>query len=118
MKTKIGFFIFIVLFGVQGWTANFNNFLKACGYGALIGAGVGVVTLVTENKPGSHYENVAKMASLGLYGGIAYGAYQMNAPAAPIMHHDIDLGATPVIVPKFSQARLDGIEISSNLLNF
>jgi hypothetical protein len=52
-----------------------RTFLLSCAYGTLIGAGIGLATVAVSDDPGSHTQNVAKGASLGLYAGIAWGLY-------------------------------------------
>ena len=75
------FIFFTILLSFQLARAEeIKDFLVACGYGTLIGAGVGVVTLAFEKNPGEHTNNIARGASLGLYGGIGYSLYQMNQP--------------------------------------
>jgi hypothetical protein len=118
MKTKTVIISLMLLVGISSPAADFSQFLKACGYGALVGAGVGVVSLALENKPSDHYANVTRGASLGLYGGIAYGAYLLNPPREHKMHNDIEMGTQTVIVPKFTQAKVDGLEINSTVYNF
>ena len=111
-------FIFLIVFSQVGQAAEFNKFLKACGLGALIGAGVGVVSLAAENKPSEHSANITRGASLGLYAGIAYGTY-LVAPKPPSrMHQDLDYGSSTVIIPTFAQNKVDGIEISSSVYEF
>ncbi len=72
MKKYFLLFSFL-FFSSQSYAAELNSFLQACGYGTLIGAGVGVVTLAFEKNPSDHANNIARGASLGLYGGIVYG---------------------------------------------
>lgn len=90
------------------------EFIKTCGYGALIGAGVGVVTLAMENNPNEHYANVAKGASLGLYAGIAYGMYESRRQPEPTLRQDYGL----LIIPKFEEAKVDGLEVASTVYSF
>jgi len=62
--------------------AELKQFLKSCGYGTLGGAGLGLASLVFEKKPNESYGNIARGASLGLYGGIVYGLAAMNQESA------------------------------------
>ncbi len=118
MKIKSLIFIVAVIFGQVGQAADFKDFLKACGIGALIGAGVGVISLAAENKPSEHYGNMTRGASLGLYAGVAYGAYLM-APRPPSqMRQDMDYGLGPVITPTFAANKVDGFEVSSSVYRF
>jgi hypothetical protein len=60
---------------------NWSQFLKSCGYGTLIGAGLGAASLAFVEDPGSKLSNIARGASLGLYIGVGVGAYLWNAPS-------------------------------------
>jgi hypothetical protein len=99
---------------------SFSQFLKSCGYGALIGGGIGVVSLAFGNKPSQHYANVARGLSLGLYAGVAFGAYQAFGKNQPQYkyYQDMDYSTSTVIIPKMVQARIDGLEVSSTVYNF
>ncbi len=70
---KIMILVFSILFTLDVSAYELSDFLSACGYGTLIGAGVGVVSLAFEKTPSEHSNNIARGASLGLYGGIIYG---------------------------------------------
>lgn len=77
-------------FAVEG---ALGRFLKSCAWGMAIGTAVGTVTLAFEEKPSEHTINIARGASLGLYGGIAYGMLQMNPPEpANRSQFDQDIG--------------------------
>lgn len=58
-----------------------KTFLRSCGYGTLIGAGVGLASLVFEKKPNESYSNIARGASLGLYAGIGMGLLMVKNPS-------------------------------------
>jgi hypothetical protein len=118
MKTK--FFIAVMLVSQSCFASQkFVDFIKACGYGALAGAGLGVLSLAIENKPSEHTGNVARGASLGLYAGIAYGAIHATSPQQPKNYYqEYDPEAKVFIVPKFEQARVDGVEVGSTVYNF
>lgn len=116
MKTKI--FILTLLVSNSCWASAFTDFLKSCAYGALAGAGVGVVTLAMENKPSEHTGNVARGASLGLYAGIAYGIYEANKKPQYNYYQDLDYNSRIMITPKFHQARVEGFDVGSTVLNF
>lgn len=77
MKKLILFFSFFV-FTLQAGASELSEFLQDCGYGTLIGAGVGVVSLAFEKNPSDHSNNIARGASLGLYGGVIYGALRIQ----------------------------------------
>lgn len=71
-----------LLFSQMTFSQELKQFLKSCGYGTLAGAGLGLASLVFEKKPNESYGNIARGASLGLYGGMAYGLFtvqQQNA---------------------------------------
>src|SRR5256885_909928 len=105
MKFKI--FILSILLCNSAFASNkLIEFIKTCGYGALIGGGIGVLTLAMEKQPNEHYANVAKGASLGFYAGIAYGIYETRNQSQINLHQDYS--SQVMIVPKFEQARLDG----------
>lgn len=98
--------------------ADFATFLKSCGMGAAMGAGIGLVSLAAENKPSEHYANISRGASLGLYAGIAYGAYLVTPHNQPQLRQDMDYGTSTVIVPTFAQNKVDGFEVNSNVYSF
>lgn len=79
MKFKI-ILVLALIWSQSGFTQELKQFLKSCGYGTLAGAGLGLASLVFEKKPNESYGNIARGASLGLYGGIAYGLYTMSRP--------------------------------------
>jgi hypothetical protein len=77
MKIKI-YFIALMFFSQIAYSQELKRFLQSCGYGTLGGAGLGLASLVFEKKPNESYGNIARGASLGLYGGIAYGLFSMK----------------------------------------
>lgn len=89
-----------------------SRFLKTCAWGIAIGAGVGAVSLAFENKPSDHTINIARGASLGLYGGILYGLAQVNQPAAPPPE------TYTWLAPAARDGRLDGVAVHSLVLTF
>lgn len=84
-----------------------GRFLKACAWGTVAGAGAGVVSLAFEDKPNDHTVNIARGASLGLYGGIAYGLFQLNDTIRPQPIEDD--GYAAAITPLFDAERFDGV---------
>lgn len=52
-----------------------REFLISSAYGVLAGSLVGAATLALSEDPDSNYNNIAKGASLGLYGGMLLGGY-------------------------------------------
>ena len=93
--------------------ADLKRFLKSCAWGTVLGAGAGVVSLALTDKPSENWNNVAKGASLGLYAGIAYGVYQINAPAPQYdQHPDFSMA------PQFHEGKVDGIQVTGMLYSF
>jgi len=86
-----------------------KTFISDCGYGMLIGAGVGVLSLAFEKNPSDHTNNVARGASLGLYGGIAYGIIRINEQ--PVVH-EVKIVSPSVV----SVAQAETIQYSRDLL--
>lgn len=68
----------VLAFSSVAQASRVQTFLKSCGWGTLAGAGVGVLSLAFEDKPSEHTVNVARGASLGLYGGILFGVSQLQ----------------------------------------
>lgn len=79
MKNQALWITILMLFVFEGVQASaLSQFLRSCAYGTATGAVLGVVSLALTDKPGEDVANIAKGASLGLYGGIAYGFYQLS----------------------------------------
>lgn len=91
---------------------NLQAFLKSCAYGTLLGATAGVVTMAFTDKPGQSWSNVAKGASLGLYGGIIFGAYQMSKEPTTYQQPDF------AVIPVFESGKVEGVQITKTILNF
>lgn len=91
--------------------AGVKSFIKTCAVGTLIGAAAGVASLALEKNPSDSWNNVAKGASLGLYGGIGYGLYQLNKESEPM--------PTYSIAPQFSAAgRIEGVQWAGTIFEF
>ncbi len=118
MKLKSLLILPLLILSQSGQAGDFNRFVKACGFGALIGAGVGLASLAAENKPSEHYANIPRGASLGLYAGIAYGAYLAAPPPKNQMRQDIEFSSATMVVPTFAQNKVDGVSVSSNVYSF
>lgn len=118
MKLKSFLILALVILCESGQASDFTRFVKSCGFGALIGAGVGLASLAAENKPSEHYASIPRGASLGLYAGIAYGAYLVAPQPKTQMRQDIEFGSTTMIVPTFAQNKVDGVSVSSNIYSF
>ncbi|MNK07765.1 hypothetical protein D3C87_256830 [compost metagenome] len=93
--------------------ADLRQFLKHCAYGTLIGAGAGVATLAFSDQPSEDLNNVARGASLGLYGGIAYGVYRLNTP-------DVQTYQEPSfgLMPLFEKNKIEGFKVETVVYNF
>lgn len=70
--------VFFLSCSAFGQDFDFPLFLKRCAWGTGVGAGIGLLSLGIEDHPYEHWSNVARGASLGLYGGILYG---LTAPS-------------------------------------
>jgi hypothetical protein len=70
--TKI-FFVAVISLGSRAQAFNTALFLKSSGYGAAIGAGVGVTLLAFSEDPGKNISQIGKGAALGLYAGMIVG---------------------------------------------
>lgn len=84
-------------------SSKMRTFLLSSGYGALIGAGVGVVSLLANENPDKHMINIARGASLGLYAGMAYGLYINYAGTSP-QNSDYTL------IPRYEKSKLSGAD--------
>lgn len=82
-KTIFKILLLSVLVAEVAEASALSQFLRSCAYGTGIGAVLGVVSLALTDKPGDSVGNIAKGASLGLYGGIAYGFYELEQVPAP-----------------------------------
>lgn len=93
-----------------------KEFLMSCAYGTAAGALVGVATLAFTDDPGSHMNNIARGASLGLYAGIGMGLYLVYG-----VKSDNSYAQVPAqkffIVPTVHE-KLDGANLVVNLVSF
>lgn len=114
----------LMMLSLAGSTASadanrLKSFLKASAWGTVIGAGVGAVSLAFENKPSDHSGNIARGASLGLYGGIAYGLANLNDGAAPPPRPSEVRASSPeptvgvAVVPKLRDGHFDGANLET-----
>lgn len=106
--------LLIICFSLSASAADLRTFLKDCAYGVLIGAGVGVVSLAVADKPGDNLNNIARGASLGLYGGIAYGVYQMNHVEEVKATQEPSFGLAPVL----DKGKVEGWKLSGTVWSF
>lgn len=114
MKTVIIIFVLLIS-GGRASAANLQTFLKHCAYGTLVGAGVGVISLAFNDKPSDNTGNVAKGASLGLYGGVAYGVYKLNEVPLPL---NTIVDPYALFLPIIENGKLDGGSVLVHLANF
>lgn len=112
MKKNLLCAFVILSFAQMSQAQGLRGFLKSCAWGTVVGAGLGVVSLALEDRPGDSWGNVAKGASLGLYGGIAYGIYQ--GQKAPQTFQEPDFA----LVPQFSGTQLEGVKMVGTLYRF
>lgn len=86
---------------VSAENENMMKLFKNCGLGILSGAALGTVFMATQDKPNDHTQDVAKGASLGLYGGLIYSYYQFTTPPAKTVGIDVteksSLQASPLL---------------------
>ncbi|UOF01923.1 hypothetical protein [Bdellovibrio reynosensis] len=113
MKNKTLIALLILIFAQTGHAQGLKTFLKSCGWGTVIGATAGVVSLAFTDKPSESWGNVSKGASLGLYAGIGYGLYNANSQPA-VTHQEPDFA----IIPSFEDGKLQGVSVTSTLFNF
>lgn len=89
-----------------------KTFLRSCGYGTLIGAGVGLASLVFEKKPNESYSNIARGASLGLYAGIGVGLFMVNNPSTTTESLTNNLQKTNFyLVPDFDNRAVNALYV-------
>lgn len=112
-KAAVLLTLFLVVQTSSAQAQQLKSFLKTCGWGVIIGATAGVVSLAFEDKPSENWSNVAKGASLGLYGGIAYGFYNLNKEEVSTNQHP-DF----TVFPKLNEGKIEGLQISSTILEF
>lgn len=105
----------IICFPLSSYAYGVRDFITTAGKGILVGATLGVVSLAFEDHPEDSWNNVARGASLGLYGGIAYGFYlsRQDTVGAPI---DEDGYA---LLPLFSKdKKLEGVVLNRTIYSF
>ncbi len=125
---KIFILFSIIAFGQvakAGPAENMSTFLSSCAYGTLGGAALGLATLAWSENPNGKINNVARGASLGLYAGIAYGAYLVNNPNKS---NSIDMTYDPSeslkpkelvwVSPLIQEKHLDGVQLNLSGFRF
>lgn len=92
--------------------AEIQTFLQSCGWGTLAGMAVGTLSLAFEDKPSEHTINIARGASLGLYGGIFYGLAEMQRDKR-------DRESVLGLVPTWDRDRhIDGLRVEGLVARF
>lgn len=112
MKKNLIILFFILFQGQSVFAQELRQFLKSCAWGTLAGAGAGVVSLAFTDKPSESWNNVARGASLGLYGGIIYGLYQVNKE--PPAEGQVEF----VMMPSFDRNGLEGVHVTGTVFSF
>lgn len=87
-----------------------KTFIKNGGYGAGIGAAVGLALVAISDQPSSNTRDVARGASLGLYAGIIYGISEWNQSQP----RSLDWG----VVPIFNKNDCDGLRLFATIFEF
>jgi hypothetical protein len=77
-------FIASILSGQSSHADSVKDFLVACGYGTAAGAALGLASVAFSENPSDNSMNIARGASLGLYGGIIYGLVQNQQSRAAL----------------------------------
>ena len=103
----------LVFISFDAHAEKMTSFLRACGYGTLGGAAVGLASLAFTDNPSGKMNNVARGASLGLYAGIGYGLFMMNQKSGVESDY-----AGVALMPLFSANRIQGLEMQGTVLNF
>lgn len=88
-----------------------SAFLRACAWGTGIGAGVGALSLAFEDNPSEHTMNVARGASLGLYGGIIFGIMKAQRGEQPMSDYGM-------LVPRLDRNGISGLDWAYTLASF
>lgn len=89
-----------------------RDFVTTAGKGILAGAALGVVSLAFEDHPEDSWNNVARGASLGLYGGIAYALYSAQKP-------EISPESSFSLMPIFSKdKKIEGLAYNHLIFSF
>lgn len=91
--------------------APFFKFVKSCGQGTLLGASLGLATVVLADRPEDHKMNIARGASLGLYAGIIYGLIKINEEPGG----DAGLYTQRLVLPLIDNGQIKGFIISAGI---
>ena len=110
MRAKVAALILVFL-SQSAFSQDLKQFLKSCGYGTLAGAGLGLASLVFEKKPNESYGNIARGASLGLYGGIGYGLLVMNQPTNKNENDIVDIPSNKLFVYPTADGKIETLYV-------
>lgn len=94
-----------------------STMLSSAAYGAGAGALVGTASLAFAPDPAANMNNIARGASLGLYAGVLWGAYQIWAPPSPSASTRMGNRWMPLVIPT-GEGRIDGLAMVMPPLNF
>ncbi len=104
--------ILVFMFPSISFAYGVRDFVATVGKGIAVGATLGVVSLAVEDHPEDSWNNVARGASLGLYGGIAYALYSAQQP-------DVAPESSFSLVPIFSaDKKIEGLTYNQVIFNF
>lgn len=96
-----------------------KTFLTACAYGTVGGALLGLASLAFISNPSDNYGNIAKGASLGLYGGIIYGYISATSTPAVTPPADVDTSAGMLYLsPQVSRGQISGTQLNYQAASF
>lgn len=110
---SISIFLIALIVTSSAPAADLREFLKSCAYGTMTGAALGVVSLALSDRPSEDLNNVARGASLGLYGGIAYGLYRAQNPTVQT-YQEPSFGFSPL----FEKGKMDGLKFETAIYRF
>lgn len=114
MKRILMTTLIVAITGSSARADKMKDFLLSCAYGTAAGAAIGVASLVISDDPGSKMNNIARGASLGLYGGIVFGLALANQSTTG---ETASLGA-PALVPTWFRGQVDGLGVQAVAIHF
>lgn len=109
-----------LLVSVESKADSTKEFIMSCTYGVIAGTLVGAASLAFTSQPGENLNFIARGASLGLYAGIALGAYAVygvgggdsqnpdNPEGAPQEEQPQESRWQPLVSPVVSTQGIDG----------
>lgn len=115
-KISLGI-VLSLIFPLTAQAYGIRDFLATAGRGVVVGTVLGVASLALEDKPSENWNNVARGASLGLYAGVAWGAYRLNQAESD--GNSLEESYQVFFKPIFSQDRkLEGLIVQQTLFSF